>query len=435
MKTVTKETILVIDDEPVVRDSIALLLEDRGYTTITAGNGAIGWQIYNDVAPDLIVSDLRMPVLDGFQLLQKVFAQDQSMPVIIMSGAGTMESIVKALRLGAWDYLEKPIMDVEVLFHVVKRNLEKRNLIMLAKSYQEQLEESLRLRTEELELHHSQNLQAQKLESVGRLASGIAHEINTPIQFVGSNVDFLGEAFLDVSGLVGTFLQLLKETKLSENSTEIAEKIETILDEIDWEYLSGEIPQAIEQTREGIQRVAALVQAMKEFSHPGGKEKQKVNLNRIIETTRTVAKNEWKYVSNVELDLKENLPLISCLSDEMGQVILNLLVNAAQAIGEKLGDNPEGEKGVITLRTENDDRYVKLSISDTGSGIADAVKSKIFDPFFTTKGVGRGTGQGLAIVYDVIVGKHHGEIDVTSRREGGTIFTILLPFEESYENL
>jgi signal transduction histidine kinase len=205
------------------------------------------------------------------------------------------------------------------------------------------------------------------------------------------------------------------------------EKIEDIKNQVDWAYLKDEIPKALNQSLEGITKVSSIVLAMKEFSHPGGKEKQLTDLNRLLETTVTIARNEWKYVAEIDKNLDPHLPQILCLPNEIGQVFLNILVNAAHAIAEKSGLHPEGEKGRITLTSKVIPDHIEITFTDTGCGIPDQITKKVFDPFFTTKEVGRGTGQGLAISYDVIVKKHGGTIDFTSAEGKGTTFIIRLP--------
>jgi len=277
----------------------------------------------------------------------------------------------------------------------------------------------------EKDLLQAELLQAQKLESVGRLAAGIAHEINTPAQYVSSNVEFLDEAFASLAEAMAP-LQRVLAADAGEAAPLMAPAREA-LRRADWDYLAAEIPLALNQSRDGLERIRSIVQAMKEFSHPGSKEKQEASLNRIIETTVTVARNEWKYVADVITDLDPNLPQLPCLVDEMGQVILNILINAAHAIAEALGENPEGAKGRITISTQRENSRALLKISDSGTGIPAEILGKIFDPFFTTKEVGKGTGQGLTIARDVIVNKHGGAIDCTSRPGEGTTFTIRLP--------
>lgn len=279
----------------------------------------------------------------------------------------------------------------------------------------------------EKEKMQSRLLQSQKLESVGQLAAGIAHEINTPAQYVGSNIDFLNDAFQDVEELITSYQILEKEAKEKRFSPEIVEKVEQVYDEIDWEYLTEEIPTALKQSSEGINRVTKIVRAMKEFSHPGNTEKSPTDLNAIIENTVTVASNEWKYSADIQLNLAPDLPLIPCFSDEMGQVFLNIIVNAAHAIAEKFGDNPENKKGTIEITSTQDGDLVEVRIKDDGPGMLDIVKDRIFDPFFTTKEVGKGTGQGLAIVHDVVTGIHKGTIAVDSDVGRGTTFIIRLP--------
>ncbi len=219
---------------------------------------------------------------------------------------------------------------------------------------------------EEKEEIMRQLLNAQKLEEVGRLAAGIAHEINTPSQYVASNLEFLKESFKDISELVDRCSALLKGLERGQVDQNLVGETTHVLEDVDWDYLKEELPEAIDQAQEGIQRVSKIVRAMKEFSHPGPKEKILQDLNKIIETTVTVSKNEWKYVADVQLDLDQGLPPTYCLGDEIGQVILNMIVNAAHAISESLGENPEQKKGLI-----------KISSSTFGVNFSENVRDNI----------------------------------------------------------
>lgn len=268
----------------------------------------------------------------------------------------------------------------------------------------------------------AQLLHAQKLESVGQLAAGIAHEINTPTQYIGTNIDFINESIHEVNELMSRIQEIAKTAP-----KEIRNAIHEALEKSDWEYLTEEMLTAISQSQDGIKQVSSIVLAMKEFSHPGSKKKEPRDLNQIINTTITVAHNEWKYLSDIKLDLDPNLPNIPLLANEIGQVILNILVNAVHAIAEKLADNPDAEKGTITIRTKQLDRRIEIRISDTGNGIPEKVQSRIFEPFYTTKKFGKGTGQGLAISHNVIVKKHGGSIDFETELGKGTHFIIRLP--------
>ncbi len=268
--------------------------------------------------------------------------------------------------------------------------------------------------------------QAQKMEAVGQLAAGIAHEINTPTQYVGDNTRFLKDAFDSITGLLRSHGELLAAAKENTLTPELLERVEDTLMASDLEYLTTQIPQAISETLEGVERVTKIVRAMKEFSHPGGKEKSMADLNKAIESTTTVARNEWKYVSDLKLDLDPDLPLVPCFVGEFNQVMLNLVVNAAHAIGDVVKQNPE-TKGTITVQTRRDGDSVEVRVSDTGTGIAEAHRRRVFEPFFTTKDVGHGTGQGLTLVYSTIVKKHGGTVTFETEIGKGTTFIIRLP--------
>ncbi len=267
--------------------------------------------------------------------------------------------------------------------------------------------------------------QAQKLESIGQLAAGIAHEINTPTQFVGDNTKFLQGAFTDLNQVLEKVDEIRVAQKNGLKLDELIASLDDIVQAIDLEYLGEEIPLAIEQSLDGVHRVATIVQAMKQFSHPGSNA-QIVDLNSAIDSTVTVSRNEWKYYAEVERDFDQNLPQVSCYLNEFNQVILNIIVNAAHAIEERAVQE-EQHQGRIKIQTSGSASLAEIKISDNGTGIAPEVQKKIFDPFFTTKRVGKGTGQGLSIAYNVIVEKHGGSISVESELGVGTTFTIALP--------
>jgi signal transduction histidine kinase len=286
---------------------------------------------------------------------------------------------------------------------------------------------TLRTRAEN-QLIHAQLLQAQKLESIGGLAAGIAHEINTPMQYVGDNTRFLQDAFGDITDVLRHYRRLLDAGRHGELTPELLEEIRHAVQAADPDDLVEEIPTAIEQSMEGIQRVSAIVRAMKEFAHPPAAEKGPVDLNQAIRSTLTVARNEWKYVAEMVTDLDETLPPVPCLSGDINQMVLNLVVNAAHAIGAAVAQG-RMDKGTITVATRIHGQWVEIRVSDNGTGIPAAICSKVFDPFFTTKEVGRGTGQGLAIARSVVVDKHHGEIAFTTEEGRGTTFVVLLPLD------
>jgi signal transduction histidine kinase len=266
--------------------------------------------------------------------------------------------------------------------------------------------------------------QAQKLESVGRLAAGVAHEINTPVQFVSDSVSFVREAMDDLSQIVDKYRELRDATEKGADVAAAAKAAEEAEDDADLDYILENAPVALDRAREGLGRVAAIVRSMKEFAHPDRKEMALVDLNQAIKSTLVIATNEYKYVAEVETGFGE-LPQINCYAGEINQVVLNLIVNAAHAIGDVVKET--GEKGRIRVATRLLGDQVEISISDTGKGIPVEVRSRIFDPFFTTKEVGKGTGQGLAIARTVIVEKHGGTLHFETELGKGTTFYIRLP--------
>jgi signal transduction histidine kinase len=394
------------------------------------------------VQPDLILSDFSLPQFDGMRALEIALEDAPETPFIFVSGTIGVERAVDALQRGASDYVEKT--DLSRLSSAVERALGGVAL-KAARRYSERpqeepevdaspeqsrederpqrpvsLEETLRVRIASLEqanqqlhkqmrLRHAAELEletAQKLEALGRLAAGIAHEINTPIQYISDSVYFLGCSFDD----------LLTVVPSRESSPGVGSPV-------DLDFLRDEIPRAIGRIKEGTQRVAIIARAMKEFAHPDANEKVPSDLNRAIETTLLIARSEYKYVATVQLQL-EDLPPVTCNVGELSQVFLNLLVNAAHALADAGRD---AESGRITVRTKPAEEWVELQFEDNGCGIPADIMDKIYNPFFTTKEVGRGSGQGLAIARSVVVDKHSGRISVTSTPGIGTCFTLHLP--------
>jgi two-component system NtrC family sensor kinase len=276
----------------------------------------------------------------------------------------------------------------------------------------------------------AQNVLSQKMEAIGQLAAGIAHEINTPIQYVGDNVKFLGKAFSKYSETLAAYQQITHdhvETPFTRDELNQLIELERLKK---LSYYANEIPKAIQESLDGTERVRKIVLAMREFSHPSEKEKKFADINHGIETTIVISRNEWKYCAGMETNLDPDLPQVYCQIDEINQVVLNMIVNAAQAIQDKVP--PESEhKGKIMISTHKFENKVLITVQDSGSGISPEIRARIFDPFFTTKGVGKGTGQGLSMAHNIIVKKHHGTISVDSEPGNGSIFSIELPVDSS----
>jgi len=271
----------------------------------------------------------------------------------------------------------------------------------------------------ELELGH-----ARKLEAVGQLAAGIAHEINTPAQYVGDGVHFLKEAFEGYQRLVSQYRRAVEVLATAGGQDALVSEIRAIEEDIDIAYLDANVPGSFESCQDGISRITTIVRAMKEFAHPDQTEMAPADLNQALQTTLAVAKNEYKYVADVATEFGD-LPPVLCHVGDLNQVFLNLIVNAAHAIGDVVGQG--GGKGTIRITACREGDLARIDIADTGSGIPEAIRSRIFDPFFTTKEVGKGSGQGLAIARSIVVTKHHGSLTFESELGKGTTFTIRLP--------
>ncbi len=276
----------------------------------------------------------------------------------------------------------------------------------------------------------AQNMLSQKMEAIGQLAAGIAHEINTPIQYVGDNIEFFQNAYSKYSETLAAYQKVVEEHVEKPLTQDELEQIAGLVLRNKISFFADEVPNAIQEALDGIERVRKIVLAIREFSHPSDKEKKFADVNHGIETTILISKNTWKYCADLETDLDAGLPKIYCQIDEINQVVLNLIVNAAQAIQEKK-EKPAVQKGKIIISTRKREDKVEITIQDSGNGIPPEIRARIFDPFFTTKGIGKGTGQGLSMAHNIIVQKHHGMIGVDSEVGQGTTFTIELPIDHS----
>ena len=269
--------------------------------------------------------------------------------------------------------------------------------------------------------------QVHKMEAVGQLAGGIAHEINTPIQYIGENLRFLLEASEDINRLLDAYHDLQLAAEPVSGLQPQLDRVRQISEEVEIDYLREETPKSLEQSLAGTEQVARIVLAMKEFAHPGSREMALADLNKVIQNAVAVSKNEWKYVADTELKLDPELPEVLCVGGEIAQVLLNLIVNAAHAI-EGAGRE---SKGTITISSTSLGDRLEVRVKDNGTGIPEAVRESVFNPFFTTKEVGSGTGQGLAIAQDIVVGKHQGELFFETEEGAGTTFVLRLPMAKA----
>jgi signal transduction histidine kinase len=268
-------------------------------------------------------------------------------------------------------------------------------------------------------------LQSQKLGAIGQLAAGVAHEINTPMQFIGDNLHFAKTGIADLLTLLDMLRTVVDGAAHAPPSQACLNELAQAELDLDFQYTREALPTAIERSMTGVERVTKIVRAMKAFAHPDGDQLTPTDLKALIESTVMVATNEWKYVAEVDLQLDQNLPAIPCIGGELNQVVLNLIVNASHAIADVVGDS--GDKGKISISAGYDATHAVIRVQDSGTGIPEHARAKVFDPFFTTKEVGKGTGQGLAMAYNCVVKRHKGSIAFETELGRGTTFVIRLP--------
>ncbi len=410
--------VLVADDSRSARLLLAETLENAGHEVTAVENGRQALtELCRPNAPRLAFLDWLMPELDGTDVCREIRKQSHKgyVYLVLVSSKGSKQDIVGGLESGADDYLIKP-------FDAKELNARLRTGERIL-----QLETTLLEAQEAIRLKSVHDLHEQKLAAVGRLAAGIAHEINTPIQFVGDNTRFLQGAYRDREQMIEKYKQIYTEALAGPVRPELLQEVARLRETADWDYATAEIPKALEQLLDGVGRVAKIVRAMKEFSHMDrSSEKVPADLNKALESTLTVARSELKYVADVKTEYAE-LPSVSCHAGDLNQVFLNLLINAAHAVGDVVKGG--GERGLITVRTKRMEGWVEVSISDTGNGIPESVREKIFDPFFTTKEVGKGTGQGLTLARAIVVDQHSGTLTFETVAGKGTTFYVRLPIK------
>jgi signal transduction histidine kinase len=404
-----RHKVLVVDDDAIVREVLGDILARDDLEVTLAASGREALLALEEGLPCMVLTDVEMPGMGGLELCRRLKQDPRTagLPVALVTSRLESSDVEAGLAAGAVDYVKKPFDQAELRMRV-------RSQIRLHEAIREE-------RRLEVELAH-----ARKLEAVGQLASGIAHEINTPCQFVGDSVHFLSEAFGDYRRLLARHRALLRLQLATGEARALVEEIRALEEEVDLDFLEANVPAGFARCVDGVARISTIVRAMKEFAHPDQREQQPADLNQALRTTLTIARNEFKYVADAETDLGE-LPPVLCHVGDLNQVFLNLIVNAAHAIAEAAG--PDRRRGLIRIRTAREGDQVRIDVSDTGAGIPVAVRHRIFEPFFTTKAVGKGTGQGLAIARSIVVDKHGGSLAFESELGKGTTFTVRLPID------
>mgnify|MGYP001561643174 CR=1 FL=1 len=434
--------VLIADDSRSMRKMVQATLEEAGYEVVVTEDGQQAWDALCKGDLRLAILDWVMPYMDGLEICRRLQKEKplNMVQVILLTSTEGAENVAAALQAGASDYITKPFHPDELIAR---------------------LKVGERIVNLQMQLSH-----AQKMEAIGSLASGIAHEINTPLQYVRDNVNFIQDAFRDMNKLLEKYSYLHKaadhnqitppsfpasqgedEDKMrisecgmlitpsfpaSQGEDKGREKTPAGAEEVAEEearvkYLMEEVPKAVQESLEGLGRIAEIVKAMKEFAPPGMQDRKiAVDVNKAITHTLTVSQNEWKNVADVVTNFDTALPLVPCFPIDFNLMVLNIIINATHAIADMV-DDKKGGKGIINVSTRRCGDWAEIRISDTGAGIPEEIRHKIFDPFFTTKKIGRGTGMGLTMAYTIVVEKHGGTITFDTETGKGTTFIIRLP--------
>ncbi|MBW4514652.1 MAG: response regulator [Timaviella obliquedivisa GSE-PSE-MK23-08B] len=433
------ETILVIDDTPTNLEVLYSALSSAGYDILVEMDGESGLEQAQNSRPDLILLDVMMPGIDGFETCHRLKANPatSNIPVIFMTALSETENKIRGLNAGAVDYITKPFQHEEVLarvkIHLQIRSMtitleEKNNLL---KNFSAHLEAKIAERTTELQQAHAQLIQQERLSSLGQLVAGVAHEINNPVNFIYGNCTPANQYTQDLLELV----KLYQEEYPQSNS-----RLQKKVNDIDLEFLAKDFPKVISSMQIGADRIREIVASLRNFSRLDEADFKEVDLHEGIDNTLMILHHRLKAnVEQAEIQIIKGygqIPKVSCFPGQLNQVFMNIIGNAIDALQEQdttrspeeLKDDPSK----IWIETQSiDSERVAIQISDNGAGIPEAVRHKLFNPFFTTKPVGKGTGLGLSISYQIVVKKHNGKIECDSTPGKGTRFIIEIPVEQT----
>ena len=408
--------LLVEDDEMQSRVASAVITQSAegqySVTRCTSVAEALEYLGYLKIGAVLL--DLELPDSSGLSTLTTIAQQYPEVPIIILTGTDNNAIALESLKRGAEDYIVKGQFNGHQLCRALSHAIERKK--------------------NEIEMKRLQNMlqQERRLEALGAIASGVAHEINTPLQFIGTNLEFIREVFGLIEKAVSPLNSLPPEGSSPDAYNEAARAAAAALTQQKLIALRKEVPKSLNEAVDGIQRVKRIISAMNVFARTVGPKKSMYDVNKAVRDALTITRHEWKNVATTELYLDENLPTVPCYPEELSHCLLNLLVNAVHAIEDaRAAHNTKGEKGLITISTRAADNALEIRIGDSGIGIPKNIQHRIFEPFFTTKAVGRGSGQGLSSVYQMIVRHMGGRVSFDSYEDQGSVFKITLPLHDS----
>jgi signal transduction histidine kinase len=396
--------ILVADSNRVSGALLSATLTDAGHSVLEASDEKQAWDLICRHAPPIVILDGMSG--GGLELCRRIRCDQAhaAVYVIVLTPSHGGQDIAAALAAGADDCLARPVSSDELQMR-----------LMVA-------QRAVDARTESRRVIGLQLRQTQRLEAIGQLAAGLAHEINTPMQYIGDNVRFLGDSVAALDSVLALLIELT-DGRCAQTAAEIGARVGAA----DLPFLRTHMTRAAAESVEGVEHVSRIVRAMREFSHPGAGDREPLDLNRAIETILVLARNDLKYIADVHLQLDPALPLVPCLATEVRQALLNLVINAAHSVGDAVAAAGTGSRGAITVWTRVVEGEVEIRIDDTGLGIPEGIRDRVFEAFFTTKEAGRGTGQGLALAHATIVEQHNGRIWFESVPGRGTTFFVRLP--------
>jgi signal transduction histidine kinase len=404
-RSALRHSVLIADDSKVIRNRLVSILEAiDGVELRVAVDGLEALALAKERKPDLLLCDHEMPGMTGIQLLRVLRGtwSRVELPILMLTSNSATETKVLAFQHGANDYVTKPVEPAELCARV-NGQLQLRQAIC----------ENLAARV--------QLFEARKYQAVGRLAAGVAHELNNPAQYTSSNLSFLRKSYASMQTVLQSTLEWAKG---EQNTHPFARRISEQSRELRLEEILGEAPMAVEEALDGIRRMASVIAEMKEFAGDPHAATVELELNQALRNTVEVSRPMWSRVLDVSLELEPELPSVRGVAHPIKQAFLNVLTNAVEAIASQKRDTGLGH---LEIRTRRVDGGVEVSFSDDGPGIEPELQDHIFDPFFTTKPLGQGMGQGLFVAYAIIVEQHGGRLRCESQPGGGATFRIWLP--------
>ncbi|MCU0541226.1 MAG: response regulator [Oscillatoriaceae cyanobacterium Prado104] len=419
-------SILIVDDTPNNIRVLFDVLDRAGFAISVVKSGEIALEKLDRIGPDLILLDVMMPGMDGFETCRRIKAQpeNEDIPIIFMTALSETENKVSGLQIGAVDYITKPIQVAEVLarvnIHLRLRNTQRQLRQEIAD--RKQAEAALQKNLETLHQMQMQLVQTEKMSALGQMVAGVAHEINNPVNFIHGNLNHATEYAKALLHLIELYRQHFPDSPAA---------IKQAIEAIDLNFIEQDFTQVLSSMNMGTKRIREIVLSLRNFSRLDEAERKKVDIHEGLDSTLMLLQHRLKATnSRPEIQAIAEyapLPKIDCYAGQLNQVFMNILSNAIDA----LEDSAVAPSPTITIRTTAIERAIRIAIADNGAGMSEAVRSQIFHPFFTTKAVGKGTGLGLFISYEIISKKHNGKLWCDSNPGQGTTFFIEIPQQQN----